>query len=123
METITIYVAEDGTKFDDERDCIDYEDKMLIQKVYDSGIRFYDYDFKQIEKENIVNSKDIVYLYIPSEEAYYSLVSALDKYLFEINIIYTSNGYYYYNSTTEDYESLEENLKHLLTIKESLERA
>lgn len=123
METITIYVAEDGTKFDDERECMDYEDKMLIQKVYDSGIRFYDYDFKQIEKENIVNSKDIVYLYIPSEEAYYSLVSALDKYLFEINIIYTSNGYYYYNSTTEDYESLEENLKHLLTIKESLERA
>lgn len=123
METITIYVAEDGTKFDDERECIDYEDKMLIQKVYDSGIRFYDYDFKQIEKENIVNSKDIIYIYIPSEEAYYSLVSALDKYLFEINIIYTSNGYYYYNSTTEDYESLEENLKHLLTIKESLERA
>lgn len=123
METITIYVAEDGTKFDDERECIDYEDKMFIQKIYDSGIRFYDYDFKQIEKENIVNSKDIVYIYIPNEEAYYSLVSALDKYLFDINIIYVNNGYYYYNSTTEDYESLEENLKYLLTIKESLERA
>lgn len=123
METITIYVAEDGTKFDDERECIDYEDKMSIQKIYDSGMRFYDYKFKQIEKENIINSKDIVYIYIPSEEAYYLLVSALDKYLFEINITYISNGYYYYNSTTEDYESLEENLKHLLTIKESLERA
>lgn len=123
METITIYVAEDGTKFDDERECIDYEDKMLIQKVYDSGIRFYDCEFKQIEKENIVNSKDIVYFYIPNEEAYNSFVSALDKYLFEINIVYTNNGYYYYNPITEDYESLEGKLKHLLYVKKSLEGA
>lgn len=123
METITIYVAEDGTKFDDERECIDYEDKMLIQKLYDLGMRFYDCEFKQIEKENIVNSKDIVYFYIPNEEAYNSFVSALDKYLFEINIVYTNNGYYYYNPITEDYESLEGKLKHLLYVKKSLEGA
>ena len=123
METITIYVAEDGTKFDDERECIDYEDKMLIQKLYDLGMRFYDCDFKQIEKENIVESKDIVYIYIPSEEAYNLFDSAVDKYLFDINVIYTNNGYYYYNPTTGDYESLEGKLKHLLYVKNSLEGA
>lgn len=123
METITIYVAEDGTKFDDERECIDYEDKMLIQKLYDLGMRFYDCEFKQIEKENIVNSKDIVYIYIPSEKAYNLFVSAQDKYLFEINIVYTNNGYYYYDPITEDYESLEGKLKHLLYVKKSLEGA
>lgn len=123
METITIYVAEDGTKFDDERECIDYEDKILIQKLYDLGMKFYDCEFKQIEKENIIESKDIVYIYIPSEDAYNLFDSAVDKYLFDINIEYISNGYYYYNSTTGGYESLEENLKHLLTIKKSLEGA
>lgn len=123
METIVTYVAEDGTKFDDELECMDYEEKISIQKIYDSGMRFYDYDFKQIEKENIVNSKDIVYIYIPSEDAYNSFDSAVNKYLFDINIEYISNGYYYYNSTTGDYESLEKNLKHLLTIKKSLEGA
>lgn len=123
METITIYVAEDGTKFDDERECMDYEDKILIQKLYDLGMKFYDCEFKQIEKENIVKSKDIAYIYIPSEEAYDSFDSAVDKYLFDINIIYTNNGYYYYNPTTEDYESLEGKLKHLLYVKNSLEGA
>ena len=123
METITIYVAEDGTKFDDERECIDYEDKMLIQKLYDLGMRFYDCDFKQIEKENIVESKDIVYIYIPSEETYNLFVSAVDKYLFNIEIVYTNDGYYYYNPIADYYESLEGKLKHLLYVKKSLEGA
>ena len=123
METITIYVAEDGTKFDDERECIDYEDKMLIQKLYDLGMRFYDCDFKQIEKENIVESKDIVYIYIPSEETYNLFDSAVDKYLFDIEIVYTNDGYYYYNPIADYYESLEGKLKHLLYVKKSLEGA
>lgn len=123
METITIYVAEDGTKFDDERECIDYEDKMLIQKVYDSGIRFYDYEFKQIKQANFNKSKYIVYIYIPNKKACNLLISASDKYLLDINITYINNGYYYYNPVTEDYESLEENIKHLLDIKKSLKEA
>lgn len=123
METITIYVAEDGTKFNDERECIDYEDKMLIQKVYDSGIRFYDYEFKRIGKVNFNKSKYIVYIYIPNKKACDLLISASDKYLLDINITYTNNGYYYYNPVTEDYESLEENIKHLLDIKKSLKEA
>lgn len=121
METIVTYVAEDGTKFDDERECMDYEDKILIQKLYDLGMRFYDCEFKQIEKENIVKSKDIVYIYIPNEEAYNSFVSAVDKYLFDIEIVYTNDGYYYYNPIADYYESLEGKLKHLLYVKNSLE--
>lgn len=123
MKTMVTYVAEDGTKFDDEHDCMDYEEKISIQKIYDSGIRFYDYDFKQIKKENIMDTKNIAYIYIPSDEIYYSLFPILELYLYDISIAYTDNGYYYYNSVTHDYESLEENIKHLLSIKESLERA
>lgn len=123
MKTIVIYVAEDGTKFDDEHECMSYEEKISIQKIYDSGIRFYDYDFKRIEKENIIDTKNIAYIYIPNEEIYNSLILILDLYLYDISIAYTDNGYYYYNSITGDYESLEEKIKYFSSIKESLERA
>lgn len=123
MKTIVTYVAEDGTKFDDEHKCMDYEEKISIQKIYDSGIRFYDYDFKRIEKENIIDTKNIAYIYIPNEEIYNSLILILDLYLYDISIAYTDNGYYYYNSVTGNYESLEEKIKYFSSIRESLERA
>lgn len=123
MKTIVTYVAEDGAKFDDEHKRIDYEEKISIQKIYNSGIRFYDYDFKRIEEENTIDTKNIAYIYIPNEETYNSLILILDLYLYDINIAYTGNGYYYYNSVTHDYESLEEKIKYFSSIKESLERA
>lgn len=123
MKTIITYIAEDGTKFDDARACIDYEEKIPIQKLYDSGARFYNSEFKQIEKENIADSKEIAYIYIPNDEIYYSVISELEKYLPDITIIYTNSGYYYYNPVAKYYESLEGKLKHLLYIKKSLEGA
>ena len=123
METIITYVAKDGTKFNDKYECMDYEEEISIQQIYDSGMRFYNSEFKPIEKENILDSNNIAYIYIPNEEIYYSLVPVLKQYLYGISIVYTNNGYYYYNPVTEDYESLEGKLKHLLNVKKSLEGA
>ncbi len=70
MEEMTYYVAEDGTQFEDELDCMYYEmDKML--KL--STLEFLDYDRKKIKKKDtrsLESSLDDDVYYIIVRNAY-----------------------------------------------------
>ena len=56
MTEITKYIADDGTEFDYEDECLDYERGIKILKVY--GFRAYDRQGKEIFPKNYIKDMD-----------------------------------------------------------------
>lgn len=68
MEIKTTYVADDGTEFDTEKECYEYEHRY--DNIVSSGVVFFD------SKHNRMPTDDIIYcaekclgLYVPTEES------------------------------------------------------
>ena len=68
MEIKTTYVADDGTEFDTEKECYEYEHRY--DYIVNSGVVFFD------SKHNRMPTDDIIYcaerclgLYVPTEES------------------------------------------------------
>lgn len=67
MKVISQYIAEDGTIFEFESDCIQYERKLKLKK-YLGDILLLDYDGEKID--NPVREADrICYIYIRTDDA------------------------------------------------------
>lgn len=61
MREITYYEADDGTRFDNERECLIYESKTLR-----SGVRLYNDDLKPLEWED---GDEFIYVNVINENA------------------------------------------------------
>lgn len=109
MKTITTYIADDGTEFDDEYDCREYENALSFKNF--KGIML-DEDFKKTEK-----IEGAFYLYIPTEE---------DQNIFKKRSQYegfdypTTYGFFRYNVFTDCYVDVEEEYKNSKTILTAL---
>lgn len=81
MMEITKYVADDGTEFDDEYDCREYE----WQQKFDSITQFVLLDHKHYRLDPIKSSsyEDAWFIFIPNEIAYQQLQRAWDDDLVE----------------------------------------
>ena len=55
MKTITVYIADDNTKFLDENICLEYE-KEKSKNPDDTGIIFYNSSGQEIDLSNISNA-------------------------------------------------------------------
>ena len=105
-----LYKAKDGTIFDDERECENYENTLESQELKDSLFWW------NSEREPIPVSKDVdnlYYFYIKSEEAleymeeicrinYWSTYDELDV-----------GGMYYWNSLSESFYNITEQIDRL----------
>lgn len=52
MQEVIKYVADDGTEFDDEAECLDYEKGMLLAIFSHRGLRAFDGNKKELPVEN-----------------------------------------------------------------------
>ena len=48
MKEVSYWVADDGTKFDEEKDCFNYEWKQKFQKVQNNGLKIFDRSHTEI---------------------------------------------------------------------------
>ena len=76
MIEIIKYVADDGTEFDDEYDCREYE----WQQSFDRTIQFVLLDGRRRRLDPIETSsyEDVWFIFIPNETAYHQLRRAWD---------------------------------------------
>ena len=65
MQEICYYLADDGTKFDDRWECIEYERRKALEAHKDE-FQFYDYHKEPIPVEK-ATPKDIVYIVVKSD--------------------------------------------------------
>jgi hypothetical protein len=52
MQEVIKYVADDGTEFEDEDECLDYERKTLLADFSNKGLRAFDCNKKELPVEN-----------------------------------------------------------------------
>ena len=68
MEIKTIYVADDGTEFDTERECYEYEHRY--DNIVKSGVVFFDSKHNRMPTDDIVDCAErCLGLYVPTEES------------------------------------------------------
>jgi len=58
MKEITIYVADDGTQFEDEFECREYE---LGLSLHDSGLTFYDENGEPVENAEVILDAETIF--------------------------------------------------------------
>lgn len=97
MKEITIYIADDGTTFDNYTECCHYECECEFNKIGTDGIQFYD-ENGDILNMNFNNAEDIYnltyYINVTSENGIKILESLTDYYGFCFDI--ESVGFYIY---------------------------
>ena len=71
MQEVIKYVADDGTEFEDEAECFDYERKILLTNFSNRGLKVYDYDKRELPIENYQRIEDFFddswFIIIPNE--------------------------------------------------------
>lgn len=68
MEIKTTYVADDGTEFDTEKECYDYEHRY--DNIVKSGVVFFDSKHHRMSTDDIIFCAErCLGLYVPTEES------------------------------------------------------
>lgn len=58
MKEICYYVADDGTKFDEERDCFNYEFKQKTKDIIGKDLKLFDQNYKEITNHTFDSVND-----------------------------------------------------------------
>lgn len=67
MTTKTIYIADDGKEFDNEKECYAYEHQF--DDIINSDVKFWDLQRRPLDKSNIQYCLETCYaMYIPNQE-------------------------------------------------------
>lgn len=71
MQEIIKYVANDGTEFEDEDECLDYERKTLFADFSNGGLRAFNSNKKELSVENYTEVESLLddswFLIIPNK--------------------------------------------------------
>lgn len=116
----TIYVAFDGTEFDDEKECQKYENQLIFEG---KSIILWDMYGNKIEKFSPDTYYDICFIYVENEEGKMFLVDNLP-----FIIEWDNDNFYFLSSNEQDFISIshyqqkyiEERYKSALELKESI---
>lgn len=112
METIhTItYVAFDGTKFTDKKECENYENNCIFDMLDDVGIKFFNENF--VPSIDIIEAIDAKYIYFPENEEAYDLYLKFYNLDMDLPFVdYIGKGLYYYNSNCYGFYSVEKEIE------------
>lgn len=105
-----IYVAIDGKEFEIERDCVDYENSLRMNRLCKSTL-FLDAHFNIISADKLV-PEEVFYIYVDNEDD----KETIDEYF---TTFWTSNpfstphyqreysGWFYYDSDGDDWKHFE----------------
>ena len=78
MKEIIIYLADDGTVFNNEFDCQEYELGLLI-KQYQGSLRFYEFDKTRIVNDKTILDGDTVFFIDVADEESLSFLKKLNE--------------------------------------------
>lgn len=105
MYEITKYYAEDGTEFEDEDECYEYE-QLQLTEVHKANIVALDYEFDEISNY-IKNFEDVYIFYIKTDEDCKWLREKLDDYGWNMLYFPTHKGIVFWDSKAEVWRTLE----------------
>lgn len=70
MKEKVIYISESGKIFENKEDCIKEDYEYYITKLYELNTIFFDVNYKQIQKEILMQNEELCqYIYISNLEA------------------------------------------------------
>ena len=120
MMEITRYVADDGTEFETEEECIIHELNPLFDALNATGFKAFNYYHELLFNDDcFIELDNMYYLNIPNIEAKNLLTTIIDKLEYSPDIIYgiTDPGIYYYDEVREKFVSLSWMENQVKTIK------
>ena len=116
METIITYKTNDGTIFDNERECYDYEQQLKYNSIKDK-VKFLDSNFKPITD---INDLDSIYYFIIYDSTVFDF---LEEWLSDngfYNPIINSIGIWYWEDNIERFINLDDQIKELKDLREKI---
>lgn len=116
MEIITKYLAYDGKEFDDEWDCVEYEEKLNILNFRKDGGFMLDEKFTPVEL-----FEDAVYLNIPTEKCYHYLSKMAEENGVYFSIQSHERGFYVLNNENE-FDNIEGKIEYYQNILNALKQ-
>ena len=117
MKTIITYIAEDGTPFENERECYDYEQKMKFDKIK-TMFTWLDSNFKPLAKDgNVGDAFNYIIVY---DEKAFEILNEWFKYNGFYNFEITETGIYYWDDDIEQFLHLDSEIEKLNKLKESI---
>jgi hypothetical protein len=101
MMEITRYVADDGTEFETEEECMSYELKPLFEALGATGFKTFNRYYESLFHNNsFTDLQNMHFLNIPNIEAKKLLITIIDKMGYDSrDILYgiTEPGIYYFD--------------------------
>lgn len=92
-----------GISFSDENNCEDYEDDCIFKILNDAGIKFFGKNF--IPCTDATESVDAEYIYFPENEKAYDLyVKYFDSDVVPSFVDFSGKGLYYYDNNSYTYQ-------------------
>lgn len=114
MKEVVNYIADDGTIFEDEDECREYERKIALKSYY--GFKVFRYDFEEIEPDP-ENLSNIYYILMEKDN---NLITFLRKCendgygipytLYELSKL-EATTHIYYDECEDEFFSLEDKIK------------
>lgn len=77
MYEVTKYIADDGMEFEDEEECLEYEQRMALSCIKGQFLMLND-EFKEVENP-ICNFDEVTYIYVKTDYAAEKLHEVLTK--------------------------------------------
>lgn len=105
METIhtIIYVAFDGTRFPDKKNCEAYENNCIFKILNDAGIKFFGKNF--IPCADATEAIEAQYIYFPDNAKAYDLYAKYyDSDVVPLFVDFAGKGLYYYDDNSYTYQ-------------------
>lgn len=116
MIEVRKYIADDGTEFDNEYDCLDYE-KRLNSSKYDNKIVALDYNKK---REPLFNVGNHVYLYIADKDAYdFYNDLCYEEECIQLDTV-SKSGFFYFDTVDDEWRNLDDWISQLMDYKRIL---
>lgn len=118
MKTIITYIAEDGTPFENERECYEYEQKMKFDKIQNM-FTWLNYKFEPMPTTADISADSIEYIIVNDERAFEALNDwFMDNGFYNFEI--TETGIYYWDNDIEQFLHLDTEIEKLNKLKESI---
>ena len=105
-----IYRAKDGTEFDNEYDCENYENALECEKLKDS---LFWWTYRQVSIPVSTNADELYYFYIKSEEALDYMEEVFRNYGWSAYDELEVGGVYYWNDIEESFYNIAEQIDRL----------
>ena len=126
MEIITKYVANDGTEFDFEDECLDYELKGKIREIY--GFTAYNCDGREIKPSNyrdldcfVSDARYIKVTDIKGWDEFSDLCEEQDVYFYDGMDDFCEKGLYYFDDDHDYWLNWDSEYEKLRTIRRKMD--